>query len=492
MLTREGLNDLVKEKLSGYLFVVVSNREPYIHAFSGRKIVCQVPASGLTVALDPVMQACGGTWIAHGSGDADREVVDKDNKVGIPPEDPRYSLKRVWLSKEEEEGYYLGFSNEALWPLCHIVYTRPVFEECDWNTYRKVNETFAQNVLDEVGDRKAFVFIQDYHLALLSRQIKERNPNIITAQFWHIPWPNPEAFRICPWHEEVLKGLLGNDLLGFHIHYHCNNFMDTVDRSIETRVDREKYEVTYGGKKTAVRHFPISVDFEDICQEAQKAEVVAEIERLKNQLGIEDELVGIGLDRIDYTKGIPDRFRAIDRFLEKYPDYRRRVVFVQAGVPSRMQVAAYKKLNEEVETLLEEINWKHGSMGRWKPIIYLREHLPPLTLTALRRMANFCVVSSLHDGMNLVAKEFVASRFDEDGVLILSRFTGASRELTDALLINPYATDHFAEAIKNALEMPEAERHKRMRKMREVVRENNIYKWAADIISELVKFEFGE
>jgi trehalose 6-phosphate synthase len=491
MWTRESLDELVREKLSGYLFVVVSNREPYIHTLSGRKIVCQVPASGLTVALDPVMQACGGTWIAHGSGDADREVVDKDNKVGVPPEEVRYALRRIWLSKEEEGGYYYGFSNEALWPLCHIVYTRPLFAESDWNTYKKVNEIFAQGILDEVGDKKVFVFIQDYHLTLLSRLIKDKNPNIITAQFWHIPWPNREAFRICPWQGEILRGLLGNDLLGFHIRYHCNNFLDTVDRAIEAKVDWERYEVTYGGKRTAVRPFPISVDFEDISQEAQKEEVATEIERLKNTLGIGDEMVGVGLDRIDYTKGIPDRFLAISRFLEKYPQYRGRVVFIQAGVPSRIQLGAYKKLNEEIDNLVEEINWKYG-MGRWKPIIYLREHEPPVTLMALRRMANFCVVSSLHDGMNLVAKEFVASRFDEDGVLILSPFTGAARELTDALLVNPYATDHFAEAIKNALEMPKAERQKRMRKMREVVRENNIYKWAADIISELVKFEFGE
>ncbi len=490
MWTRESLNNLVKEKLSGYLFVVVSNREPYIHTFSGREIVCQVPASGLTVALDPVMQACGGTWVANGSGDADREVVDKDNKVGVPPEELRYSLKRVWLSKEEENGYYYGFSNEALWPLCHIVYTRPVFDESDWNTYKKVNEIFAQSVLDEVGDKKAFVFIQDYHLALLSRLIKEKNRNIITAQFWHIPWPNPEAFRICPWQQEILHGLLGNDLLGFHIRYHCNNFLDTVDRAIEARVDRDRYEVTCAGKRTAVRPFPISVDFEEISNEARGDAVAAEIERLKGTLGIGDEMVGVGLDRIDYTKGIPDRFRAIDRFLEKYPEYQGRVVFIQAGVLSRIQLGAYKKLNEETDNLVEEINWKYG-VGRWKPIVYLREHEPPVTLMALRRMANFSVVSSLHDGMNLVAKEFVASRFDEDGVLILSPFTGAARELTDALLVNPYATDHFADAIKNALEMPETERQRRMQKMREVVRENNIYKWAADIISELVKFEFG-
>ncbi|MBI4187540.1 MAG: trehalose-6-phosphate synthase [Chloroflexi bacterium] len=470
---------------------MVSNREPYIHTFSGRNIVCKVPPSGLTVALDPVMRACGGTWIAHGSGNADKEVVDKDNKVGVPPDEPRYSLRRVWLSREEEDGYYYGFANQTLWPLCHIVYTRPLFDEGHWNTYKKVNEIFARSVLDEVGDKKAFVFVQDYHLTLLPKLLKEGNPNLIVAQFWHIPWPNPEAFHICPWQEEILAGLLGNDLLGFHIRYHCNNFLDTIDQAIEARVDWEKYEVTRGGKRTAVRPFPISIDFEQISSEAQKEDVANEAERLKNMLGLGDEIIGIGIDRFDYTKGIPDRFRALDRFLENNPSYQRRVVFIQAGVPSRIQIEAYRSLKEEIDSLVDEINWKHA-IGRWKPIVTLVENGSQLTLRALRRMANFCIVSSLHDGMNLVAKEFVASRFDEDGVLILSPFTGASRELNGALLANPYATDHFAEAIKTAVEMPHSERRKRMQKMREVVRENNIYKWAADIISELVKFEFGE
>ena len=491
MWTKESLNALVKEKLANYLFIVVSNREPYVHTYVGSEIRCQVPASGLTVALDPVMRACGGTWIAHGSGDADREVVDENSRVGVPPGDPRYTLKRVWLSKEEEDGYYFGFSNEALWPLCHISYTRPLFDEADWNTYKKVNQLFAKAVLEEVGDRKAFVFVQDYHLSLLPRLLREANPNLIVAQFWHIPWPNPEAFRICPWQGEILDGLLGNHLLGFHIRYHCNNFLDTIDRALEARVDRDRYEVSRGRKKTAVRHFPISVDFEEINREAQEPEVAAEIERLKRRLGLRREAVGLGLDRIDYTKGIPDRLMAFDRFLQKWPEYKGLAVFIQAGVPSRIHIGTYKKLNEEIDNLVEEINWKHAT-GQWKPIIYLREHLPPLTLTALRRMSNFSVVSSLHDGMNLVAKEFAASRFDEDGVLILSPFTGAARELTDALLVSPYATDHFAEAIQKALTMPQPERERRMRKMREVVRENNIYKWAGDIISELVKFEFAE
>jgi trehalose 6-phosphate synthase len=491
MWTKESLCELVNDKLKDYLFMVVSNREPYIHNYLGEKIQCVVPPSGLTVALDPVMQACGGVWVAHGSGDADKEVVDKNNKVGVPPGDPKYSLKRVWLSKEEEDGYYYGFSNEALWPLCHIVYNRPIFRESDWNAYKKVNSLFAESVLEEVGDKKAFVFIQDYQLALVSRMIKEQNPNIITAQFWHIPWPNPEAFRICPWQKDILESLLTNDIIGFHIRYNCNNFMDTVNRVLEARVDFERYAITYNNHTTLIRPFPISVDFEEFSRAAQSDNITTEINRIKTSLSLHDETIGIGIERFDYTKGIPDRFRAIDRFFEKNPQYLEKMTFIQAGVTSRIHIEAYKNLNKEIESLVEKINWKYRS-HRWKPIILLRENLPQLTLLALRRMADFCIVSSLHDGMNLVAKEYVASRFDEDGVLILSPFTGSARELTDAVMVNPYATDHFADAIKEALEMPLPERQKRMKRMRSIVRENNIYKWAGDIISDLVKFEFGE
>jgi alpha,alpha-trehalose-phosphate synthase [UDP-forming] len=489
--TKSSLCELIQDKLRDYSFIVVSNREPYIHTFSGRQITVKVPASGLATALDPVMQACGGTWIAHGSGDADKEVVDRLSKVGVPPNQPRYFLKRAWLSKEEEDGYYYGFANEALWPLCHIVYTRPIFRRSDWEAYQNVNRVFAQCVLEEAGDKKAFVFIQDYHLALLAEMLKERRNNMITAQFWHIPWPNPEAFRICPWQEQILHGLLSNDLLGFHIRYNCNNFMDTIDRSLEARVDRDRYEISYNSHKTVVNPFPISVDFEEINRDAQKEEVAIEIERIRNKLGLRDEIIGVGIERFDYTKGIPDRFKAIDRFLEKYPQYEKKIVFIQAGVTSRIHIETYQTLNQEIDQQVERINWKYKS-GLWKPIIYLHENYPPLTLMALRCMADYCIVSSLHDGMNLVAKEFVASRFDEEGVLILSIFAGASLELPDAVLVNPYATDQFADAIKQAIEMPELEKQKRMRKMRATVQENNIYKWAGDIISRLLNFEFGE
>ena len=485
-MKRDEFHQLIRERLGDYIFIVVSNREPYIHTLVGEEIECMVPASGLTTALDPVMRACGGTWIAWGSGDADREVVDSHDRVQVPPEDPSYTLRRIWLSKEDEDGYYYGSSNEALWPLCHVVYTRPTFVEADWEVYKRVNQLFADVVLEEVGQRKAFIFIHDYHLTLLPRLIKERNPNIVTAQFWHIPWPNPEVFRICPWQEEILDGLLGNDLLGFHIQYYCNNFLECVERVLESRVDYSRFAVTRRKKTTIVRPFPYSVDFDSISEEAQEEGVAGEIERLKHDLGIRDRIICVGCDRIDYTKGIPERLRALDVFFERYPEYRERLVFIEFGVPSRIHIGNYMELNDEISRLVEEINWKYES-AHWKPIIFLRKHHSQKILRAAFRMADFCIVSALHDGMNLVAKEFVSSRPDEDGVLILSRFTGAAYELTDALLVNPHDIDELAEAMKKAIEMPREEKQARMRRMREVISEHNIYSWVFSVACELVK-----
>lgn len=488
MWNQELLQQLVKDQLSDYLFVVVSNREPYIHNYVNDHIECIVPASGLTVALDPVMRACGGTWVAHGSGSADREVVDARNRVPVPPDKQNYTLRRVWLTESEVDKYYFAFSNETLWPLCHIVYQRPEFNVDDWNTYKYVNRLFADAVLDEIGDRKAFVFIQDYHLTLLSRMLKAKNHRIVSAQFWHIPWPNREAFRICPWQSDILDGLLGNDLLGFHIAYHRNNFLDTVDKTLECRIDYERFSVCHGNHTTFVAPFPISVDFDTISENVQKPEVDQEIKALKKRFGLKDEIIGIGLDRIDYTKGIPERLKAIDLVLTRYPRYKDKLVFFQLAEPSRTKIKKYQELNNEIDMLVEAINAKYRS-GNWQPIIYIKEHKSPVTLRAFNRMANFCLISSLHDGMNLVAKEFISSRIEHNGVLILSRFTGASRELDEALLINPYAIDEIAETIHIAIQMPSEKQKKRMIKLRHKVQENNIYRWAADIITEMVKIE---
>ena len=486
MWTKEDLQRLVQRQIGDYRLIVVSNRQPYIHTLVAGQPQSVMPAGGLTSALDPLMQACGGTWIAYGSGSGDRYVVDWDNRVMVPPEDPAYALRLVWLTAQEEQGYYYGFSNEALWPLCHNAYTEPVFDRRDWQTYQAVNRKFADLVLDEIGGRPAIVLTQDYHLALLPQYIRNAAPDIVTGQFWHIPWPHPEIFRICPWQDELVAGLLGNNLLGFHIGAHCNNFMDTAAGALPLQVDAEYNRIEYQGETTLVRPFPISVDFDDACRFSESPEVAAEMARLQEEWGLEDKLVGLGIDRVDYTKGIPHRFRAIGRFLEKYPEYSGQVVFVQAGVLSRSDIDAYQQLSTQIDGLVSEINGRFAC-GDWQPIIYMPDDLPAVTLMALRRLARFCIVSSLHDGMNLVAKEFVASRFDNDGVLILSPFTGAALELTQSLIVNPYATEDMAEAIREAVTMPAAERSYRMLQMRATVRENNIYKWAARLLVELIQ-----
>ena len=483
---KEDLKRLAQREMGDYHLIVVSNRQPYIHELLDGELRYAVPSGGMTTALDPLMQESGGTWVAYGGGKGDWYAVDEKNKILVPPDDPAYTLRLVWLTEEEEQGYYYGFSNEALWPLCHNAYTEPVFDIGAWESYKVVNREFADQVLDEIGGRPAAVFTQDYHLALLPRLLRDADPDVITGQFWHIPWPSPEIFRICPWQDELLDGMLGNDLLGFHIGDHCRNFLNTVDRSLDARVDQDYNLISYRSEPTVVRPFPISVDFEQIGYEARSGYVTEEMDRLTDELNLGGKIVGLGIDRIDYTKGIPHRLRAVGRFFEKNPEYLGKVVFIQAGVMSRTNIDAYQQLSDQIDQLIDDINNRFGRKG-WQPIIYLPNDLPNVTLMALRRLARFFVVSSLHDGMNLVAKEYVASRFDEDGVLILSPFTGAAHELTDALIVNPYATEQFAEAINAAVGMPYEERRSRMVNMRAIVQENNIYKWAARLLVDLMQ-----
>ncbi|MBL8013343.1 MAG: trehalose-6-phosphate synthase [Candidatus Omnitrophica bacterium] len=492
MWTKENLQDLIRDKLGDYLFIVVSNREPYEHVFHRGKIVCRRSAGGLVTALDPVMQACHGLWIAAASADADHKVTDASGKVMVPEENPSYTLKRIWLTKEEEEQYYYGFSNEALWPLCHMVFQRPEFRQEDWDCYAQVNRKFANAILEEIGDRKAFIWIQDYHLCLLPKYLKEMAPNqLILAQFWHIPWPNYEAFRICPQRREILDGLLANDLLGFHIRYHCHNFLDVIDRELESKIDREKFSVTRAEHETLIRPYPISIDFQGIDQDVNSPPVVNAHKNLIDEFDLAGKKVILGIDRMDYTKGIPERILAIDQMLEQHPELKEKVVFLQKGVLSRLHLAQYKDLNDRVQASVEQVNWKH-STTKWKPIILVKRHMTQEEIIALYRLCDVCVVSSLHDGMNLVAKEFIASRHDEDGCLVLSHFTGSARELPDAVLINPYDRVEFGNGIYKALTMNDAERKKRMVKMRAAISSNNIFRWAAKVISELLKFEFKE
>lgn len=474
------LEDAVRVRLDGAKLVVVANREPYIHLYDGEEVRCMKPASGLTTALDPVMQACGGTWVAHGSGNADRRVADENGRVAVPPDHPSYTLRRVWLTKEEEQGYYYGIANESLWPLCHVVYTRPQFNPQHWEQYRRVNQKFSDAMLEELGSDDGVVFVQDYHFALLPRMLKRARPDLVVIQFWHIPWPNREVMRIFPWQEELLDGLLGNDLLAFHTQYHCNNFLETVDRAMEARVDTERFSVTREGQTTLVQPHPISIDPEFIDSIPQET-LHAEAQSLRRKLRIRGKLL-VGVDRVDYTKGIAERFRAVDYLLTTEPQLKGTFHLLQVGAPSRVHIRAYRDLNEELEALAEEINWRHGNES-WQPILFVNEHFDSVKVHALYCMATACVVSSLHDGMNLVAKEFVAARRDEQGSLILSRFTGAAREMHGALLINPYHVEEFAAAIREALVMPPDEQRRRMVRLRRQVADNNIYRWAGQLLS---------
>jgi trehalose 6-phosphate synthase len=487
--TPDRLREQMRVELGGKRLFMVSNREPYMHVREGRNIRCIVPAGGLVSALDPVMRVCDGVWIAHGAGDADREVVEKDDRLRVPPQERAYTLKRIWLTKEEEDGYYYRFSNEGLWPLCHITYTRPMFQLEDWICYQKVNQKFAEAVLKEIDDEESpLILIQDYHLTLLPLLIKKSRPDARVSLFWHIPWPNPETYSICPWKEEILLGILGADIVGFHTQYYCNNFLETVDRLLESRIDWEQFNVERVGHVTQVRPFPISVDFESTgfhkIAESQPRDSLKE--QLLKGLGISAFYLGIGVDRIDYTKGIPERFRGIERLLEKYPQFIGEFTFVELGAPSRTHIKKYHDLITEVEEIAERINWRFKRKG-WTPIVFLKAHHSHEEIIPFYKAADICMVTSLHDGMNLVAKEFVVSRDDEDGVLVLSQFTGASRELTDAILVNPYNIEEIADAIHASLTMKSLEKSERMKRMRETVKEHNIYLWAGNLISSLAR-----
>jgi trehalose 6-phosphate synthase len=482
----ESLRSILRKDLNGDEILIVSNREPYIHERSAGGVEVRRPASGLVTALEPVMRACSGTWIAHGSGTADRDTVDEHDHVAVPPENPAYRIRRVWLGKEEEAGYYYGFANEGLWPLCHIAHTRPVFRVSDWEHYRAVNRRFAQAVVDEARTENPIVLVQDYHFALLPQMIRERLPQATIITFWHIPWPNPEAFGVCPWRTELLEGLLGSSILGFHTQFHCNNFLDTVDRTLEARVDRETSSIHYGGDPTEVRRYPISIEWPpaELAAQAPVAQCSAEVRR---QLGLGDAVkLGIGVDRLDYTKGILERFAAIERLFELQPEWIGRFAFLQIAAPSRSSIEEYQSLDARVRAAAQRINTRFGSAG-YEPIALRVEHHDAAQVYTCYRAADLCFVSSLHDGMNLVAKEYVASRDDERGVLILSQFTGASRELSEALIVNPYDTEQCAAALRVALTMPAEEQRERMRSMRSLIQEFNVYRWAGRMLLDAAR-----
>ena len=484
--TAERLKQFTKDILKDRTIVAVSNREPYIHTKIGNKISYHFPASGMATAMEPVMQACGGMWIAHGSGNADRLVVDAYDKIQAPPNDPKYTLKRVWLSEEEEEGYYYGFSNQALYPLCLMAHTRPIFSEEEWEQYKKVNGKFAETVLAEIKDlHNPIILIQDFHFALLPRMIKNSRPDATVGLFWHIPWVSPESFSICPWKKELLDGMLGADLIGFHTQLHCNNFIETVGRELESLIDFEQFAVTRNDHMSLVKPFPAGIAFTSGNDDLEKEKEKQERGKLLKRLGINSKYIGVGVDRMDYTKGLLERFKAIELFFEKCPTYKDEFTFIQISPPSKNKIKKYQEFTRAVEKEVDRINTRFKTKN-WKPIILIQKHHSHEELNQYYKLADICLITSLHDGMNLVAKEFIAARNDEKGVLILSQFTGASKELKEALIINPYNGKETAEVIHTALKMMPSEQIRRMRKLRDSVRNHNIYRWSAEFLKTMM------
>ena len=480
------LKTILHDHLAGDEVMIVSNREPYVHNRLDGQIDVQVPASGVVTALEPIMRACSGVWIAHGSGSADRDVVDERNHVRVPPDDPAYEIRRIWMTSEEEEGYYYGFANEGLWPLCHLAHVRPVFRTSDWNHYKAINERFAMTIVEEAKTDNPVVLIQDYHLALVPKMVRDRLPHATIITFWHIPWPNPESYAICPWHQDILEGLLGSSILGFHTRFHCSNFIKTVDRSLETRIDWDSSTISYGGKLTAVNHYPISIEWPSRMFTGQPP--VPECRtHVREMHGLpQAHWVGVGVERLDYTKGILERFLAVERLLELQPEWIGKLSFLQLAAPSRSKIDEYQHLAQQVTVLADRINRRFGR-GTYQPIYLMIKHHAPEEIAIHYRAADFCVVSSLHDGMNLVAKEFVAARDDEQGVLILSQFTGAAAELAEALVVNPYNIDQCAAAMQVALAMPGTEQRTRMRSLRGIVQEFNVYRWAGRMLMDAAR-----
>jgi trehalose-6-phosphate synthase len=485
--TPQALRQVVRDHLRSAQVIIVSNREPYIHNFDAEhRPVMQVPASGMVTALEPVMRACSGVWVAHGAGSADRETVDRYDQIQVPPGDPAYTLRRVWLTDEQEQGYYYGFSNEGIWPLCHLAYVRPAFRAGDWRAYEEVNAKFAEVVAAESNTDSPVILIQDFHFALLPQLIRKKIPKATIALFWHIPWPNAETFGVCPWKREILLHMLSADILGFHTRYHCQNFLDAVDRFVECQIDHEHFTVTLQGHVCLVAPYPISIEWPPRWL-ALLPDVAACREAIRQRHRIGPEVcIGLGVERWDFTKGIIERFHALEVLLDKNPRHRGRICLLQVAAPSRGQLPAYQALQQHTYSEVERINNKFAE-GDWRPIVLIDEHQEPLRVFELYRAADFCLVNSLHDGMNLVAKEFVAARDDEDGVLILSTFAGASRELPEAVLINPFDVTETAEAMETAMRMGRDERRNRMSLMRRTVKENNVYRWAGRMLMDAAR-----
>lgn len=475
----------LEQVASGQQIIVVANREPYSHErdADGRVLVRHA-SSGLVQAVEPMLAACGGVWVGLGTGNADRSVIDETDGVLVPPVKPSYRLRRVWLSDEEYAGYYCGFANEALWPLCHRAFVKPMFRAADLDAYWVANSRFADAVAEEATFDSPIVLVQDYHFAFAPAMIREHLPASTISTFWHVPWPDPQRFAVCPWRSQLLDGLLGSCIVGFQTSQDRINFADCVSAMLNAPVDRERMVVTYGGRSIALRVYPASIPW-SVSLEAPAPD---ECRRLvRGALGLNDEtLLAVGVDRLDYTKGIEEKFLVVEHLLDTTPELRNRFVLVQLAEPSRQGLDAYASLRRRVHATAERVNTRFGSSD-YRPVVLLEAQHSQTTVTQYLRAADVCYVGSLHDGMNLVGKEFVRARTDGAGVLVMSAFAGAARQLPDAVIVNPLDTSGAAASLATALQMEEPEQRARMRRLRRAVAGYDAHAWAAAVLDDAVQ-----
>ena len=485
----------VTRYLDGRTLLLLSNREPYEHLAGPEGIHVRQPPGGLVSALDPTMRRTSGTWVAWGSGSADRDTADEDGRLGVPPFEPAYTLRRVWLDDTDIEGYYLGFANSALWPLCHLLIQHFEFHREHWDRYQSVNARFAKALYEESrrADGVPQVWVQDYHFALVPAELRRLAPDIFIHHFWHIPFPPPDMLRLLPMGvpEALLRGLLGNDLIEFHTDRYAHNFLGCVREFLpDVQVRGESMRAVVEGRNVSLGVFPISIDVEAFERLALSEDSDARASALRQRYAVGGRALGISVDRIDYTKGIPERLRALDRLWHDSPELRGRFTMIVVATPSRTELLPYQNLEAEVLAAVRDINQRY-STDDWEPIVLVHENVHAELLAAIYRAADLCLVSSLQDGMNLVAKEFVAAQVDEHGVLVLSRFTGAAEEIEDAVLINPFNVAGFADGIRTALEMDGAERRRRMRAMRAQLRRSTIFDWLEGILGRCAELMDG-
>ncbi len=488
--------------------IMVSNRQPYRHTYESdgerqsagtsateRSITVDEPTGGLTAGLDPVVQQTNGTWIAWGDGEADFAVTDDRDCVEVPPDEPEYTLRRIPLSEEAVDSYYRGFSNRVLWPLCHEFLDVVENRSNDFEWYRTINEQFADRAVEHATP-ESVIWLQDYHLALAPRLIDRRVPSSVTiAQFWHIPWPTAETFRYCPAGERILRGLLGNDLLGFHIDRYADYFLESVDRYCSGAVvDWHHRTVQFEGTQTRIVATPLGIDAQSHADDARDA-ATTRTELLESFDVPPRSTIGLGVDRLDYTKGIPERLAAIECFFERNPSWEGEFTFIQTATPSRTEIDAYEQYGELVRSEVERINRRFGR-GDWKPIVYTEEFIEPETLAALYRHADVMIVSPLLDGMNLVAQEFIASSIDADSCLVLSDRTGAHELLgSETLSVDPTETIEFTAQLERALTMSPDERRRRMTTLRTRVFDGDLDWWMQtqfDLIAQLHTHQAGD